>query len=104
MHSIYLWVDFAFLRRAELKPACILLLLISKFILFYMPRFIAFAEPALSFSSVKEPFMRSLPFGRGSRVTSRGSRVEKSSTIIFERRQIKISCLLEFPVPVLFLR
>ena len=44
----------------------------------------------------------SLPFGRGSRVTSRGSRVEKFFTIIFERRQIKISCLLEFPVPALF--
>ena len=28
---IYLWVDFAFFRRAELKPACILLLLISKY-------------------------------------------------------------------------
>ena len=37
----------------------------------------------------------SLPFGRG-------SRVEKFFTIIFERRQIKISCLLEFPVSVLF--
>ena len=26
----------------------------------------------------------------------------ESSTISFERRQIKISCLVEFPVPVLF--
>ena len=42
---------------------------------------------------------------RGSRVTGRGSRVEgnlSSVTIIFERRQIKISCLSEFPVSVLF--
>ena len=42
--------------------------------------------------------------GRGSRVEGKWSRVEQSSTIIFERRQIKIPCLLEFPVPVLFLR
>ena len=40
--------------------------------------------------------------GRGSRVNGRGSRVEKFFTIIFEHRQIKISCLLEFPVSVLF--
>ena len=33
----------------------------------------------------------SLPFGRGSRVEGKWSRVEKFFTIIFERRQIKIS-------------
>ena len=57
---------------------------------------------------------RSLPFGRGSRaegrgsrvngrgsrVNGRGSRVDNFFTITFERRQIKTSCLLEFPVSV----
>ena len=28
---MYLWVDFSFFLRAELKPACVLLLLISKY-------------------------------------------------------------------------
>ena len=30
-YAFDLWVDFAFFRRAELEPACILLLLISKY-------------------------------------------------------------------------
>ena len=29
VHSINLWVDFTFFRRAELKPACILLLVVT---------------------------------------------------------------------------
>ena len=34
--------------------------------------------------------------------TAEDARVEKFLTIIFERRRIKTSCLLEFPVSVLF--
>ena len=47
-------------------------------------------------------------FGRGSRVNGRGSRVtsrgSKNSSQLFLNvaRQIKISCLLKFPVSVLF--
>ena len=40
--------------------------------------------------------------GNQSRVEGNQSRVKKFFTIIFERRQIKISCLLEFPVSVYF--
>ena len=62
-----LWVDFvssavsasqfAF-RRAELKPACILLLVV-KITFFTCPDFLIYlhvAEPALSLSSAKEPY------------------------------------------------
>ena len=42
-------------RRVELKPACILLLVVTV-PFFYMPRFITFAQPAFSLSSVKEPY------------------------------------------------
>ena len=48
------------------------------------------------------PISAAREFAFWPRVEGKWSRVEKSSTIIFERRQIKISCLLEFPVPVLF--
>ena len=45
--------------------------------------------------------------GRGSRINGRGSRVngrgsKNSLQLFLERRQIKISGLLEFPVSVLF--
>ena len=44
--------------------------------------------------------------GRGSRVTSRGSRVtsrgSKNSSQLFLKLANQISCLLEFPVSVLF--
>ena len=39
--------------------------------------------------------------GRGSRVTSRGSK-NSSQLLLNVARQIKISCLLKFPVSVLF--
>ena len=45
---------FAFFRRAELKPACILLLVVTVSF-FTCPDLFTFAEPALSLSSVKEP-------------------------------------------------
>ena len=57
MHSICELIcvqRFAFFRRAELKPACILLLLVMVTI-FTCPALFTFAEPALSLSSVKEP-------------------------------------------------
>ena len=49
---------FAFYRRAELKPACILLLVVTV-TFFTCPDFLIYlqvAEPALSLSSVKEPY------------------------------------------------
>ena len=45
---------FAFFRRAELKPACILLLVVTVGF-FTCPDLFTFAEPALFLSSVKEP-------------------------------------------------
>ena len=48
---------FAFHRRAELKPACILLLVVTV-TFFTCPDFLIYlhiAEPALSMPSVKEP-------------------------------------------------
>ena len=45
---------FAFFRRAELKPACILLLVVTV-TSFTRPDLFTFGEPALSLSSVKEP-------------------------------------------------
>ena len=45
---------FAFYRRAELKPACILLLAVTVSF-FTCPDLFTFAEPALSLSYVKEP-------------------------------------------------
>ena len=47
-------VTFAFLRRTELKPACILLLVVTVSF-FTCPDLFTFAEPALSLSYVKEP-------------------------------------------------
>ena len=44
----------AFFRRAELKPACILLLVVT-IAFFICPHIFTFAEPAISLSSVKEP-------------------------------------------------
>ena len=41
-------------RRAELKPACILLLVVTVSF-FTCPDLFTFAEPALSLSYVKEP-------------------------------------------------
>ena len=55
VYSINFWVDFAFFRRAESKRGCILLLVVTV-TFFYISRFITFAEPPLSFSSVKEPY------------------------------------------------
>ena len=53
-----LWIDcvqfFAFFRRTELKPACILLLVVTVSF-FKCPDLFAFAEPALSLSYVEEP-------------------------------------------------
>ena len=46
-----------------------------------MPRFIAFAEPALSYSSVKEPFVR-LKLSRKQEASKR-TRHEKTTSIIF---------------------
>ena len=49
---------FAFHRRAELKPTCILLLVVTV-TFFTRPDFLIYlhvAEPALSLSSVKEPY------------------------------------------------
>ena len=45
---------FAFFRRVELKPACILLLVVIV-TFFTCPDLFTFAEPALSLSYVKEP-------------------------------------------------
>ena len=44
----------------------------------------------------------SLPFGRGSRVTSRGSKTPSQFFFLFTIKFIKKIALLEFPVPVLF--